>query len=161
MDTVSLRSGRIVAIRTIRPDDLNRLRAAHDRLSPESKYARFLAAKPHLSLADARYLVEIDGWNHYALVATSLQDSEQILAVARFIRSDEDPRVAEFAIAVGDAFQREGLASALLERLADAALARGIDRFTATLLASNQRRSSGCRRRRRLRRSRRIVDAAT
>jgi RimJ/RimL family protein N-acetyltransferase len=138
MDVISLRSGRTVAIRQIRSDDLTRLRAAHDRLSPESKYSRFLAAKPHLSLADARYLVEIDGWNHHALVATSVEGPEEILAVARFIRSPEDPRVAEFAIVVGDAFQREGLASALLDRLADAALAQGIQRFTATTLASNQ-----------------------
>jgi RimJ/RimL family protein N-acetyltransferase len=137
MDLVSLPSGRTVAIRQIRPDDLNRLRAAHDRLSDESKYSRFLAAKPHLSPADARYLVEIDGWNHHALVATSVQDPEQILAVARFIRSREDPRVAEFAIVVGDAFQREGLASVLLERLADVALAQGIERFTGILLATN------------------------
>jgi RimJ/RimL family protein N-acetyltransferase len=138
MDTVSLRSGRSVAIRPIRPDDLNRLRAAHDRLSPESRYSRFLAAKPHLSLADARYLVEVDGRDHFALVATSSADPEQILGVARFVRSREDPRVAEFAIVVGDAFQREGLASQLLERLADAALEQGIERFTATTLATNE-----------------------
>ncbi|MDQ6606369.1 MAG: GNAT family N-acetyltransferase [Actinomycetota bacterium] len=138
METVSLRSGRTVAIRRIRPDDLNRLRAAHDRLSPESKYARFLAAKPHLSLADARYLVDVDGWNHFALVATSVEGPEEILGVARFVRLPEDRRVAEFAIVVGDAFQREGLASELLERLADAALAQGIERFTATTLATNE-----------------------
>jgi RimJ/RimL family protein N-acetyltransferase len=138
MDTVSLRSGRTVAIRPIRPDDLNRLRAAHDRLSPESKYARFLAAKPHLTLADARYLVEVDGWDHYALVATSLEDPEEILGVARFIRSPHDSRVAEFAIVVGDDIQREGLASELLERLADAALGKGIERFSATMLATNE-----------------------
>jgi RimJ/RimL family protein N-acetyltransferase len=138
MDTVSLRSGRTVAIRQIRPDDLNRLRAAYERLSPESQYTRFLAAKPHLSLSDARYLVEVDGWDHFALVATAVEDPEQILAVARFVRSREDPRLAEFAIVVGDAFQREGLASELLERLADAALEQGIQRFTATMLATNE-----------------------
>jgi RimJ/RimL family protein N-acetyltransferase len=138
MEYVRVRSGRTVRIRTIRPDDLGRLREAHDRLSPDSQRARFLIAKPHLSLADARYLVEIDGSNHYALVATSHEDPEQILAVARFVRSREDPRAAEFAIVVGDEYQREGLASEMLERLADAALAQGIKRFTATMLATNE-----------------------
>ncbi len=138
MEFVRLRSGRTVGIRQIRPDDLGRLREAYDRLSPESKYTRFLATKPHLSLADARYLVEVDGRDHHALVAVSVDNPERILAVARFIRSREDPTVAEFAIAVGDQFQREGLASELLERLADAALRQGIERFSATMLATNE-----------------------
>jgi RimJ/RimL family protein N-acetyltransferase len=137
MDTFRLHGGTEVKIRAIGPGDAASLKAAHKRLSPESKYSRFLAPKPNLTSADTRYLVEIDGTNHVALVAVSLENPDLILGVARFVRLPQEPRAAEFAVVVGDPWQRQGLASKLLERLADAAVERGIDRFRATMLADN------------------------
>jgi RimJ/RimL family protein N-acetyltransferase len=137
MDHVRLHTGREVIIREIRPEDQAGLRAAYDRLSPQSQYRRFLAPKPHLSEAETRYLVQIDGSDHYALVATPAERPDYILGVARFVRLPEDPGAAEMAVVVGDEFQGEGLASAVLERLAEAARARGVARFRATMLAEN------------------------
>jgi RimJ/RimL family protein N-acetyltransferase len=137
MEIVELRSGRRVQIRPIRADDGPRLNAAYERLSPESKYRRFLGVKPRLTSSDTRYLVQVDGRDHVALVATPLEDPESIIAVARFIRSEHDSRAAEWAIVVGDPYQQEGLATALLERLARAAAERRITRFRATILAEN------------------------
>ena len=138
METLALRSGKLVTIRPIRPDDGPRLTVAYDNLSQESKYRRFLAAKPHLTSADTRYLVNVDGVNHIALVAIAADDPEQILGVARFVRHDEDPGVAELAVVVGDPFQRQGLGTVLLDRLADRALAVGVKRFRGTMLAENR-----------------------
>jgi RimJ/RimL family protein N-acetyltransferase len=134
----TLNDGRQVAIRPIGPDDHERLRASHARLSPESRYRRFLATKPELTSADARYLVEIDGSDHLALVATLPDEpGEPIVAVARYIRLPDDPGAAEYAVVVGDDYQRQGLASELMARLAHAAAARGVKRFRATMLADN------------------------
>lgn len=71
-------------IREIRADDGERLRASHARLSAESRYRRFLGAKPTRTEA-ARYLVQIDGREHYALVATASIGGRhgEIIAVAR------------------------------------------------------------------------------
>ncbi len=124
-------------IRPISPEDGPGLRAAYERLSAESKYRRFLAPKPHLSTAETRYLVQIDGRDHVALVATPADDPRYILAVARFVRLDEDPTQAEFAVVVGDPFQQEGLATALMERLRPIAAELGITSFKATMLAEN------------------------
>jgi RimJ/RimL family protein N-acetyltransferase len=138
VDFYTLNDGREVAIRPIAADDQQRLRASHARLSPESRYRRFLAAKPELSTADARYLVEIDGSDHLALVATVPDEpDEPIVAVARYIRLPDDPTAAEYAVVVGDDYQRQGLASELMTRLAQAATAHGITRFQATMLADN------------------------
>ncbi len=138
MELYTLRDSRQVAIRPITPDDHDRLRASHARLSPESRYRRFLATKPELTSADARYLVEVDGRDHLALVATLPDDpAEPIVAVARYIRLPTEPSVAEFAIVVGDDYQRQGLAGELMARLAHAAVAHGITRFRATMLADN------------------------
>jgi RimJ/RimL family protein N-acetyltransferase len=137
METVSLRNGGSVVIRPIRPDDGPRLRAAYDRLSPESRYRRFLAPKPHLSESEVRYLVEIDGANHVALIATDADDPERLIGVARFVRLSDDPRTAEFAIVVGDPWQGQGVGRALMDKLIESGRAHGIERFRATMLADN------------------------
>src|SRR5436309_2378225 len=138
MDTFTLRGGKEVSIRPIRADDGLRLQLAYDRLSPESKYRRFLAPKPHLTNADTNYLVRVDGVDHFALIATADDDQQAILGVVRFVRLPEDPQMAEFAIVVADEYQREGLGTELLARLRRAALERGIARLRATTLAENE-----------------------
>lgn len=139
MDTHLLPDGTLLEIRAIRADDGERLRASHARLSPESRYRRFLGAKPILSESDARYLVQVDGRDHFALVATTVAGPEPgaIVAVTRFVRLPDEPGIAEFAIVVADAHQRQGLASALMRRLAAAAVEREVNRFRATMLADN------------------------
>jgi acetyltransferase len=137
VEFVHLCSGRTICIRSLDAEDGPRLAAAYDRLSPETKFRRFLAPKPHLSTGEVRYLTEVDGRDHVALVATPAEDPNWILAVGRFVRLREDPHAAEFAIVVGDPFQREGIATALLSRLADIATEQGIQRVTATMLADN------------------------
>jgi RimJ/RimL family protein N-acetyltransferase len=139
VDLYALPDQRVVTIRPIRADDRERLRASHDRLSPETRYRRFMSAKPHLSAADAHYLVAIDGRDHYALVATVAEpDGEEIVAVARFVRLPGDPGAAEFAIVVGDDWQHQGLGAKLMRCLAQAAVQRGVERFVATVLADNE-----------------------
>jgi GNAT superfamily N-acetyltransferase len=123
-----------VLIRPIGPGDAASLAAAHARLSPETVRRRYLTPKPRLSAGELRYLTEVDGVDHVALVAV---DGEDIVAVARFVRSAEDPGSAEAAIVVADALQGQGLGRRLGLALADAARARGIVRFTATMLRDN------------------------
>jgi RimJ/RimL family protein N-acetyltransferase len=138
MERVQLQSGREVEIRPIRATDGPALGAAYDRLSPRSKYNRFLAPKPHLSSSEVRYLVDVDGFHHLALIATPSDDPGAIVAVARLVRLPEERHTAEFAVVVADAYQRQGLASALLVRLARAARESGISRIRATILAENR-----------------------
>jgi protein lysine acetyltransferase len=139
VDLHALSDQQVVTIRRIRADDSERLRASHDRLSAETRYRRFMSAKPHLSTADATYLAAVDGRDHYALVATIAEpDGEAIVAVARFVRLPADPRAAEFAIVVGDDWQHQGLGNRLMRCLVSAAVKRGVDRFVATTLADNE-----------------------
>jgi RimJ/RimL family protein N-acetyltransferase len=132
-----LSDGTRVQIRPVEPADKPRLAAALAQLSRESVRRRFLAAKPSLSTAELRYLTEVDGVDHLALVAVLEDEPDQIAAVARCVRTEPGGTTAEFAIVVGDALQRLGLGSMLAAELADAARAVGIRRFTATTLADN------------------------
>jgi acetyltransferase len=124
--------------RHIRPDDKGRLAAGLTGLSPDSRRLRFLTPKPRLSSSELRYLTEIDGFDHVAIVAVSAEDPEVFYGVARFVRLREDPQTAEAAIVVGDALQGHGLGRELGRRLADEARERGVSRFTASMLSENK-----------------------
>ena len=133
-----LPDGTRVLIRPVEPGDKPRLAAAVARLSAQSARLRFMAAKPSLSNAELRYLTEVDGFNHIALVAVLEADPEQLVAVARGVRLPDRPATAEMAIVVGDPWQNQGLGRALATALADAARAVGIRRFAATMLGDNE-----------------------
>src|SRR5688572_363198 len=124
--------------RHIRPDDKGRLAVGLQRLSPETRHKRFLMPKPRFSSSELRYLTEIDGFDHVAIVAVSATDPEVFYGVARFVRLREDPTTAEAAIVVADSLQGKGLGRELGRRLADEARERGVERFTASMLGDNE-----------------------
>jgi protein lysine acetyltransferase len=132
-----LRGGPRVLIRPIEAGDKAKLAAGLRQLSEESIRRRFLAAKPRFTSAELRYLTEVDGFNHIALVAVLERDPDQLVAVARCVRLQDGGDTAEMAIVVGDPWQNRGLGRALANALADAALAVGIRHFAATMLADN------------------------
>jgi GNAT superfamily N-acetyltransferase len=127
-----------VWIRPIAPGDKDKLVTGLRRLSEESIRKRFLAAKPRFTRAELRYLTEVDGFNHIALVAVLEDRPETLVAVARCVRLPDRPGTAEMAIVVGDPWQQQGLGRALATALADAARAAGIRHFAATMLGDNE-----------------------
>ena len=126
-----------ITIRPIRPDDKQRLAAGHALMSAETQRLRYLMPKPRLSASELRYLTEVDGEDHVAFVAVADAWPDATLGVGRFVRLADRPDTAEFAIVVADALQGMGLGSAIAERLADAAIERGIRWFSATVLHEN------------------------
>ena len=131
------KSGETIAFRFIRPEYKDGLAAAFQRLSPESRHKRFLAPKPRLSSSELRYLTEIDGFDHVAVLAVLADDPDAIVGVGRFVRLRDLPDTAEVAVVVGDQYQGQGLGRELGRRLADEARERSVKRFTATLLGDN------------------------
>ncbi len=136
-ERATLRDGTEVVLRPIRPADKELLHRGFLRLSPESRYRRFFAAKNDLTADELRYLTEVDGDRHFALGAVS-PDGHDGLGVARFIRLAGEDGVAEAAIAVADDQQGKGLGSLLFQRLVAAATERGVARFRCEVLGSNQ-----------------------
>jgi acetyltransferase len=132
-----LDDGTVVFLRPIRAQDKAILAAAFARLSPETVRLRFLGPRSRLSTAELRYLTEIDGADHVAIVAVLADQPDTIAGVGRWVRLPSDPEAAEVAIVIGDRWQHQGLGRHMGLALADLALRNGIKRFTASLLSDN------------------------
>ena len=133
---VELRDGTRALIRPIGPDDRDRLNEGFLSASPESIFLRFLAPQARLSRSELDYLTAIDHDHHEALIAVD-PETGQSFGTARYIRSDDDPGTAEFAVGVGDRWMRIGLGTALLTALVERAREDGVVRFTGLIHADN------------------------
>ena len=133
---VVLRDGSAVLIRQVRSTDAPLLADGFARLSPRSRWMRFLGAKTTLSAAELRYFTEVDHHDHEAIGALSAADGRGV-GIARYVRDADDPQAAEIAVTVVDDWQGRGLGTELLSRLSDRARQAGIHRFTALAAAEN------------------------
>jgi hypothetical protein len=68
-EPVVLADGRRLKIRPIEREDRDRLRRLFTRLTPESRYRRYLSPKPALSERELDHLLDIDHIHHEALAA--------------------------------------------------------------------------------------------
>ncbi|MFT3769937.1 MAG: GNAT family N-acetyltransferase [Minicystis sp.] len=137
-----LADGTRVTLRFIRPEDAVELRRAFGKLSARSRYQRFFSVMPELNDEMVRYLCEVDGDRHVAIVATT--DSHDLkseigLGVARYVRLADTPDVAESAVTVVDEAQGRGVGRLLVHALARLARDRGVHSFRGTVLAENVR----------------------
>ena len=134
---VALRDGSHVRIRQGRRSDRELLLRGFQRLSPESRYRRFLAAMPRLPEATVRQLTGIDHRHHEAVIALD-EEGTEALGVARYVREPERPDAAEVAVTVIDDWQGRGLGTLLLEVISARARQEGVRTFTAWMLAQNR-----------------------
>jgi len=142
IERVELADGRAVIMRPVLPQDAEPLDALVQSLSPASRRLRFHGGLRHLPAQALRALTTVDYERHLALVAEPRCDdgplqSARLVAEARVVLDDSG--VAEFAIAVADAWQGAGLGRALLAQLARHARSRGISRLDGRVLADNAR----------------------
>ena len=133
-----LPDGAPILIRPIRADDKRMLVNGLRQLSDESVQRRFLTLKRSFSRAELQYLTEVDGRDHVALVAEYPGEPvRRMIAVGRFVRSQDDPYTAEVAIVVADDWHGRRLGSLMVDELAAEARRHGIRRFTATMASDN------------------------
>jgi acetyltransferase len=126
-------------IRPITSADRERERDFIARMSPESRYLRFMhhLRDPSEKLLDE--LVTVDGRRTMALVATvGSSEAERIIGVARYA-ADPGGEECEFAVAVADDWQCRGIGTTLIPLLFDYAAREGFRVIYGQVLAGNQR----------------------
>jgi GNAT superfamily N-acetyltransferase len=134
--TETLRDGRTVEIRALRPEDRAGMLAAVGRTSQQSLYRRFFTFKRGFSDQEVDFYVNVDFVDHVALVAVLEEDGQPVIvAGGRYIVVR--PGEAEVAFVVDDAHQGRGLGAALMRHLAALARQAGLKALSADVLPAN------------------------
>lgn len=124
--------GPTIFVRPLQHGDVRTVMGVFERLSEESRRARFNGPKPCLTASELRRLASIDGTRH-ALVAY-VEDDPRPVGIARLVREGAS---AEIAFAVADEYQQRGIGSALTAELIADARAAGITEVTALVASDN------------------------
>ncbi|MDO8933857.1 MAG: GNAT family N-acetyltransferase, partial [Rhodocyclaceae bacterium] len=135
--------GKTVSIRPIRPEDADMEQEFVKRLTPETKYYRFMNTIRELSQAQLTRLTQIDYDREMAFVATigseeSVGGEPLEVGVARYA-TNPDGESCEFAIVVADDWQGKGLARRLMGVLIETAASRGLKYMNGDFLGENSR----------------------
>jgi RimJ/RimL family protein N-acetyltransferase len=134
--SISLDDGSKVLVRPIHAEDRDLLARMFDRLSDSARQARFRGQVDVLTDEDLDYLTDVDQHRHDALVAIDVGRHEAV-GVARYVRLPGRRELAEVAVEVADAWQRKGVATALLLELTERARAAGVEQYSALVAPDN------------------------
>ena len=122
------------SIRGLEPGDRDALRAMFERLSPDSKYRRFLSPAASFDVA-LRNVFDLDYVHRDAIVASL--DGE-IIGLGECHAFRRSPADVEVAVTVADAFHRRGLGRELLDLMIGRAAQHGATNVHASVLAENR-----------------------
>ncbi|HEY9279520.1 MAG TPA: GNAT family N-acetyltransferase, partial [Eoetvoesiella sp.] len=132
-------------MRPIRPEDAEPLQTFVRDLSDESRYMRFVSMLRELTPSMLARYTRIDYDRELALVATVQVPNpehrgypqEQIIGFAHYLRN-ADGRGAEYALVIGDNWQRRGLGTQLMGGLIEAAQLQRLTYIDGYVLNSNR-----------------------
>jgi len=135
--TFTLKDGREVLVRPIKPDDEPMMKEMFYSFSEKTVYLRYhavLKSMPHNKL---QVFCNVDYDSEIALIAVhGPPGDEEVVGVGRYM-TDPAKTVAEVAFTVADAWQRQGLGTYLFQQLVRIAQSNGIRSFEASVLAEN------------------------
>jgi len=139
---LALRGQRPVTLRGIVEADAAEIVQAFERLSPDSRYLRFMQHKKSLDLAVVHRGVRPQSGEEFVFVATvPAADGIDIVGAARFVRSASNVgdarQICEFAITVAEDWRGTGLATELLASLIRRARRDGYRVIEGFVLAGN------------------------
>jgi acetyltransferase len=138
IDVARLADGRTVTFRPVLPQDGNLVEQFLLDLSPEARRNRFLGPLREVPTSLLDRLMRVDYSSHLALLAEVFSDgAEVMIGEARYV-VDADLRSAEFAVAVADGWQGQGIGRRLLHQLACRAAAEGIEHLYGYGLSTNR-----------------------
>lgn len=133
-----LADGTAVCLRTITPDDAPLLRAGIAALSTESRYLRFFSPAAVLPEPVIEQLVDVDGHDHIGWGAICTEcEGEPAIGAVHAVRDRHDGPVAEYSVAVADAFQGQGLGRMLTAALLIDCRAEGLEALDLHVLSEN------------------------
>lgn len=139
---IRLDDGRSFVMRPLRANDIDSLRRAFLRLTPEEVEYRFFHRARELPASVMTQVRDLDPALDAAIV---VDDGGEIRAVADLHLAAPDAREAEFGLIVGKAISGQGIGRRLMLRLLEEARRRGLASLVGTVRADNARMIELCR----------------
>jgi len=135
----TLNDGTEILFRPVKPTDEEALSNMLYSLSSESIHTRFFTHTQTFPHKDVQQLTNIDYQNELAIVGVvpGPDGEDQIVAIAQYFL-DPQTHQAEVAFIVQDEWQLKGMGTFLMERLAEIAISRKVQRFYAKVLPENK-----------------------
>ena len=134
----TFKQGVKIRFRAIKPSDEEEMRRLFYRFSDQSVYYRYFAPIKVMPHSKMQEYVNVDFSQVLSVVGlVGESGSGHIIAEARFIKDQRRP-YADVAFVVDERYQNIGIASYLYKMLIRYAKDRGIQGFTADILASNK-----------------------
>jgi RimJ/RimL family protein N-acetyltransferase len=123
-----------VTLRALGELDRDGLRAMFERLSPDSRYRRFLSSAASFDVA-LRNVLDLDYVQRDAVVAVI---DDRIIGLAEGRAFRRSPADVEVAVTIDDAYHRRGLGRELLDLVIARAFRHGARTVHASVLAENR-----------------------
>jgi|HubBroStandDraft_3_1064219.scaffolds.fasta_scaffold75713_2 ribosomal protein S18 acetylase RimI-like enzyme len=136
-ETLVVANGTRLRLRPVRPHDRDGIAELFARLSPKSRYRRFLLPRPELTPGELSTLTDVDHVCDEAIAAVD-ERKGSIVAVGQYVHDPDRPGSASVAFAVDDEFQSMGIGTALARYIVQSARANGFAVLTATTLWENR-----------------------
>jgi acetyltransferase len=135
-----MNDGKVVTIRPIRPEDAELEQEFVKNMSDESRYYRFMDTLRELTQTMLVRFTQIDYDREMALVAIMPQEDgkEMQIGVARYV-GNPDGESVEFALAVGDDWQKCGVGRKLMTALIECARMKGYRAVVGDVLSTNSK----------------------
>jgi acyl-CoA synthetase (NDP forming)/GNAT superfamily N-acetyltransferase len=130
-----LADGTTVEIRPAAPGDFGAVKAMHEAMSRDNTYLRFFNVSRMAAETEARRICRDPAPGSAALLALA---GQEVVGVASYALSGEQPGQAEVAFAVADHMHHRGIATLLLEHLVSHARRQRISTFKAETLTENK-----------------------
>jgi acetyltransferase len=135
-DDLVLPNQRSLHIRALRRCEDGPIRELVDRLSPRTRYLRFLSPMQFVPDSVVRLLASVDYRRRLALVAEhETRNGREVVGMGSFGAVDDSS--AEVALVVSDQWQQQGVGTELASRVLEAAEARGYGRFIVHMSSDN------------------------
>lgn len=137
---VSLKDESRAIIRPIEYRDWVEVKKLYERVSPESRFFRFMIPKSCMKVSEVQYLSSVDHKTRVAFVAElQINDKSEIIGIVRYDTYPDHRDLAEFAIFIDDKYQGQGLGTFMFNHLVNFAQSKGVKTLKAFVHFGNRK----------------------
>ena len=138
-EQVTLRSGEIIRIRPIKPEDEPAHQKFLEKTSPEDRYFRFFRSVDDIGHSQMARFTQIDYDREMAFVAraTDVTGHEETIGVVRIV-CDSDASEGEFSIIIRTDKQQLGLGTILMDKIIRYSKTKGVKKLSGQILLENK-----------------------